>query len=153
VITLTGQTPISDVYRIDGGSYQDIPQYVSVVGIWDGMPPALLAACRDRRSATLIGYCSTCPYTDRRHSPACHAGRQVLAAALDRWARTTPGYARGRRLAETPERPAEATTPHMCGWNCICFADGCLCEQCTHMRLMPAGQSGRPRKDAQPWWV
>jgi hypothetical protein len=99
---LTGQTPNNDVYRVDAGQSSDIPRYVQVVGLWDGMPAELLAAARGRRAAALTGYCPFCRYAEQRHNTDCPSSQRRLSVMLFRWETYAKHAQRGKRLVEDP---------------------------------------------------
>lgn len=99
---LTGQTPNNDIYRLDDGEYDSVPVSVQIIGLWDGMPPTLLAAARARRAATVTGTCPLCALDDRFHQSTCPAAFGNMSAALAHWERFTRPHERGRRLVEDP---------------------------------------------------
>jgi len=83
---------------------------ISVVGMWDSMPPPLLDAVRARREASLTGRCPTCDAVcDVRtgafwHENDCHAGDPMIERPMVAWARKVGRFARGRRLLEDEYR-------------------------------------------------
>ena len=94
-----------DVYHRgpeQGGAIFAIP------GMWETMPPNLLAALRARRRANVTGRCPACGAAvdagsgTIRHESFCAAGDDRLQPALDAWSRRVGSYARGRRIVENP---------------------------------------------------
>jgi hypothetical protein len=81
---------------------------IVVMGIWSGMPPALLATVRARRSCAVSGRCPECGTCvdlgegQFAHESQCSVSDDRLGAALAAWLHQVGLFARGRRLLEVP---------------------------------------------------
>jgi hypothetical protein len=79
-----------------------------VPGIWQGMPPPLLAAMRARRACATTGRCSACGNAltlatgTLTHESDCPVADNNLKPPLRDWMRRVGSYARGRRIREFP---------------------------------------------------
>lgn len=85
-----------------GGTLYVIP------GLWTTMRPALIAALRARRRASVTGRCAECDavlgLAEGRmcHEPGCPVTDENLRPLVAVWARQVGTYARGRRILEDP---------------------------------------------------
>jgi hypothetical protein len=106
-ITLVEQTANEDVFQ---RQFAEGSALILVPGIWDSMPPDLLALVRARRGASLTGHCPVCAAEPEpvngalamRHEDFCEVTDDHLGPRLAAWSRRVGQYARGKRIVEDP---------------------------------------------------
>lgn len=88
--------------------YRRGPMAYVIPGIYDRMPPELLAAFRARRQATITGHCPRCEalidYTAGKmwHDRRCPISDMYLKPAHRAWIRQVGTFAKGKRMVEHP---------------------------------------------------